>query len=112
MSKYTHHFGLRVLNEADVCLPWCLAVYIFIALFHGLVLRRSCFKINVGSCPSSIYFLALMEALPCINAVCLSLVLPVYYFTTFTSFNTGTKTVVLVVLRDFLIYFEIAQWEN
>lgn len=78
--------GFGELNEADVCLPWCLAVYIMIALFYRLLLCHSCFKMNIGFCPSSIYFLALMEALPHVNAVYLSVVLLVYYFTRFIIF--------------------------
>lgn len=81
MSKYTHCWGFAGLNEADICSRWCLAVDERIVLFSGLVLWHSCFKMNVGFCPSSIYFLVFMVALPCVIAVWSSLVLVVLYFT-------------------------------
>jgi len=50
-----------------------------ITLFYGFVLYHSCFKMSIGFSLSSIYFLAVMEALPRVSAVYLSLVLLIDY---------------------------------
>lgn len=51
-----------------------------------LFYTHSCFKMNIGFCPSSVCFLVFMEALPCVNAVYSSLVLVLFYFPGFIIF--------------------------
>lgn len=97
MELMSAHLGAQQLTEGLLS---------SVALFYS----HSCFKMNIGFCPSSVYFLVFMEALPCVSDVYSSLVLVVFYFTGFIIFALLILVLKLLLQQFCMIFKFISKW--